>query len=87
MNERRSLYIKLGYLAGIVALLFPLSLLGRPAAKNDLGGEISQLRVKYKIAQSKIGKIDPASTAIKLSTLGLRGLPEYDQPDGSHRRP
>jgi hypothetical protein len=38
------------------------------------GGKLSQLRAEYRISQASLGEIDPASEAMKLATLGLRGV-------------
>lgn len=74
MTERSSFYHKLAYLAGIVVLAFPIVWLSVPATTSKAGGKLAQLRTEYKLSQSNIGEIDPASETIKLATLGLRGV-------------
>jgi hypothetical protein len=74
MTERTSFYRKLGYLAGIVVLAFPIAWLSVPATTTRGGGQLAQLRTNYKLAQVNLGEVDPASETIKLATLGLRGV-------------
>lgn len=38
------------------------------------GGKLAQLRRDYRLSQASLGDIDPASEAMKLGTLGLRGV-------------
>ncbi len=74
---------KVFYVLAIVALLVPLYLLGQPASRPSTvgtgksaspGGKLSQLRERYDIGQSSLGKLDPASETMRLASLGLRGL-------------
>ncbi|MGB7324899.1 MAG: IRE (iron responsive element), partial [Rubripirellula sp.] len=75
MNRTTTLRRKLIYLVILVAMLIPLYLLGQPAGgKGDLGGELSEMRIKYNIAESDLGEISPASETMKLASLGLRGV-------------
>ena len=74
MNERTSFYRKIAYGVAIAALLFPLALLSSPATVKQPGGKLAQLREEYKLGQSNLGEIDPASETIKLATLGMRGV-------------
>ena len=78
MNQNNSLYRKVAYLAGIVALMLPLFWLGQPATRGggaeSQGGKLEQLRREYGLGQAEIGDIDPASEAIRLATLGARGI-------------
>jgi hypothetical protein len=74
MTERISFYRKLGYLAGIVVLAFPIVWLSVPATTTKAGGKLAQLRTNYKLSQVNLGEVDPASETIKLATLGLRGV-------------
>jgi hypothetical protein len=74
MNERTSFYHKLGYLAAIVVLAFPIVWLSLPATTTRAGGELAQLRKAYNLSQADLGKVDPASETMKLATLGLRGV-------------
>lgn len=75
MNRTTTLRRKLIYLGILVAMLIPLYLLGQPSGgKNDLGGELSEMRIKYNIAESELGEISPSSETMKLASLGLRGV-------------
>ncbi|TWU57617.1 IRE (iron responsive element) [Rubripirellula reticaptiva] len=75
MNRTTTLRRKLIYLVILVAMLIPLYLLGQPAGgKGDFGGELSEMRIKYNIAESDLGEISPASETMKLASLGLRGV-------------
>lgn len=75
MNRTTTLRRKLIYLVILVAMLIPLYLLGQPSGgKNDLGGELSEMRIKYNIAESELGEISPSSETMKLASLGLRGV-------------
>lgn len=74
MNERASFYRKIAYGVAIAILLFPLAWLSSPATIKSPGGELAQLREEYKLGQSNLGEIDPASETIKLATLGMRGI-------------
>jgi hypothetical protein len=64
------------YLAVLIAMLIPLYLLGQPAGggTGDAGGQLTQMRTKYNIAESELGDINPASETMKLASLGLRGV-------------
>jgi hypothetical protein len=71
----------LAYLAGIIVLLIPVILLGRPSAppskaqpKGDAGGVLSQMRTQYELGESTLGDVDPSSATMNLVLLGFRGL-------------
>ena len=82
MNFQVSFYRKIAYILAIAVLLIPLAALSQPAttgrsgdpAGNSPGGKLSRLRSEYNLSQAELGEIDPASEAMKLSTLGLRGV-------------
>ena len=79
MTRRQSFLRKIKYLGVIVVLLLPLSWLSRPAAINPNGqrapgGTLAQMRDQYRLGQANLGEIDPTSEAIKLATLGMRGV-------------
>ena len=75
----RSFRRKIIYLCVIAALLVPLSLISRPASRNDEGavvggGILSRLRRENGLAEAELGEIDPAGESMKLATLGMRGV-------------
>ncbi|MCA9246165.1 MAG: hypothetical protein KDA42_03590 [Planctomycetales bacterium] len=79
MNDRQTLWRKLRYVAAIVVLIIPLSMLSMPSSgsgtRNERsGGKLAQLRKEYKLSQTNLGEIDPASETMKLATLGMRGV-------------
>ncbi len=80
MNQTGSFTRKVIYIAIIGGLLIPLSLISRPATRDqsnaiaDAGGVLSQLRDKNDLSPAKLSEIDPGSETMKLASLGLRGL-------------
>lgn len=76
MNRSSGFRNKLIYLMVMIAMLIPLYLLGQPAggSSGDGGGQLTQMRTKYNIAESELGDINPASETMKLASLGLRGV-------------
>ncbi len=75
MNRTSALGRKLIYLLVLVAMVVPLYLLGQPSAgSGDAGGQLSEMRGEFNIAESDLGEISPASETIKLASLGLRGV-------------
>ncbi len=76
MNRSTGFRNKLIYLAILIAMLIPLYLLGQPAggSTGDAGGQLTQMRTKFNIAESELGDINPASETMKLASLGLRGV-------------
>ena len=79
MNQRPFIR-KIVYLAILVGLLVPLSLLSMPARQatpgeaGSPGGVLAQLRDEHKLGQANLGQIDPTSETIKLATLGMRNI-------------
>lgn len=69
---------QLVYMALIVALLAPLSMLSQPASGErqggSAGGQLAQLRSKFKLGDTNVGAIDPRSETIRLVSLGLGGI-------------
>ena len=71
---------KIIYIAIIALLLIPLSSISRPEVTDqngqvvDPGGRLSQMRREHKLAQASISEIDPTSEAMKLASMGLRGV-------------
>lgn len=74
MNHLSSRQRKLVYLGGILFLLIPIIYLGRPAAGEESGGRLAQLRLKYDLGENQLGKVDPTSAAMNLVLLGFRGI-------------
>lgn len=70
MNLPPWLQHKIKYLIGIIVLLPPLVWLSRP----DAAGYLVQRRNENRLSQANLGEIDPTGEAIKLATLGLRGV-------------
>ena len=73
MNQRRLFQRKIIFFALICALLFPLFALSQPATTKSAGGQLAQLRAKYKLSEADLGQIDPTSVSMKLATFGLQG--------------
>ncbi|MCH2115038.1 MAG: hypothetical protein MK171_09040 [Pirellulales bacterium] len=75
MTEHGTFYRKVTYLALIAVLLFPLSHLGAPKTRQDeSGGKLAELRDEYNLGHSNLGEIDPTSEAMRMATLGARGI-------------
>src|SRR6516165_9196069 len=81
MNALTSQQRKLIYLIGIIALLIPVILFGRPAngkkageAGFDPGGTLYQLRSTHELGESDLGDVDASGAAINLVLLGMRGI-------------
>jgi hypothetical protein len=80
MSSQSSFVRKIIYLVLIAVLLMPLFWLSQPATsagkgeQGSPGGKLAQLREQYKLSESQIGEIDPASVSMKLATLGMRGI-------------
>ncbi|MBT4868342.1 MAG: hypothetical protein HON53_24810 [Planctomycetaceae bacterium] len=68
-RQRKLLY---GFL--IVVLTIPIIWLGRPATKDDSGGQLAGMRAEYKLGEASLGEIDPSSATMNLVLLGLRGI-------------
>jgi hypothetical protein len=76
MNRLTSQQRKLVYLGGIVALIFPIAILGLPPDPDEAasGGLLSKLRQQYELGESTLGDVDPSSATMNLVLLGLRGI-------------
>lgn len=86
MNKLNSLQRKLVYLGGIIVLLIPILLLGRPGragleatetrpeVKAEEGGYIARMRSKHDLGEVELGAVDPSSATMNLVLLGLRGV-------------
>ena len=74
---------KIIYGVSLVLLLIVLYFIGHPArvvvdASGETrpvpGGILAELRADAGLAEAQMGKIDPASNAVKLATFGMRGV-------------
>lgn len=65
---------KLFYGFLIVVLTIPIIWLGRPATRDDAGGQLAGMRSKYKLGEASLGEIDPSSATMNLVLLGMRGI-------------
>ena len=79
MNQISPFVRKIIYIAVIAALLLAISFIARPEISKDgqvvnPGGRLSQMRREFKLAQASISEIDPTSEAMKLASMGLRGV-------------
>lgn len=79
MKTRSPMVVKSLYLAGVAALLIPLAALSTPSTpdatgRRSQGGVLPQMRDTHGLSQTSLGHIDPAGEAIKLATLGMRGV-------------
>ena len=79
-KSNNSFVRKIIYIAIIGGLLIPISFISRPEVTDengqvvDPGGRLSQMRRTNKLAQASISEIDPTSEAMKLASMGLRGV-------------
>jgi hypothetical protein len=82
MSSNQSFIRKVVYIAAIALLLIPLSIMSRPATSKKVGerfevnpgGVLANMREAAGLSQARLGEIDPASEAMKLATLGMRGI-------------
>lgn len=76
MNKNKSFQHKIIYGGCMIVLLIAISLISRPAttAEDNPGGMLAQMRKEYHISDAELGKVDPASEAMRLSLLGLDGV-------------
>jgi hypothetical protein len=79
MNLTPAFVRKVLYLAAMVPPLIVIVNLGMPSVRGteggvEHGGYLAQMRVDNDLAQANLGEIDPAGEAMKLSSLGLRGV-------------
>ena len=70
---------KILYVVVIAILFIPIYILGNPSRKQSdgqfsSGGRLSQLLDEKNLSEARIGKIDPAGSAMKLATFGMRGV-------------
>ncbi len=81
MNQLTTQQRKLVYMVGILVLLIPIGVLGMPATQRSAptepgnsGGTIARLRHNYKLGETTLGDVDPASATMNLVLLGMRGI-------------
>ncbi len=81
MNQMSSRNRKLVYMFAILALLIPIGALGMPARQQtpvgqpgQSGGKIARLRHDYRLGETTLGDVDPASATMNLVLLGMRGI-------------
>ena len=74
MTQQKLFYRKALYIALIAALIFPLYMLGNPARRDGGGGLLAQRRDDLNLSEANLGEIDPAGSAMKLATFGMRGV-------------
>ena len=81
MNNLTSLQRKLLYLGGVIVLLIPITLLGRPPEPTpeghfdpSSGGTLAQKRIQFQLGEASLGNVDPASSTMNLLLLGFRGI-------------
>ena len=81
MNHLSTQQRKLVYMLGILVLLIPIGVLGMPATQRtapnepgNSGGQIARLRHNYKLGETTLGDVDPASATMNLVLLGMRGI-------------
>ncbi|MGQ9503330.1 MAG: hypothetical protein ACUVQG_00335 [Thermogutta sp.] len=80
MTSRQQFIRKIIYLIIMAVLLGVLAYLGTPAApsrdpqKATPGGVLAQVRENEGLTPTQLGQLDPGGEAIKLATLGMRGV-------------
>lgn len=80
MTSRQLFIRKIIYLIIMAVLLGVLAYLGTPAApsrdpqKASPGGVLAQVRELEGLTPTQLGQLDPGGEAIKLATLGMRGV-------------
>lgn len=80
MTSRQQFFRKIVYLVIVAVLLGVLAYLGTPAApsrdpqRSSPGGVLAQVREREGLTPTQLGQLDPGGEAIKLATLGMRGV-------------
>ncbi|MBI1249099.1 hypothetical protein GC197_14810 [bacterium] len=74
MSKNKSFEHKIVYGICMIVILIAVSLISRPATSDQPGGTLAQMRTDYGISDAQLGKVDPASEAMRLSLLGLDGV-------------
>ena len=86
MNRQKRFYRRLVCIGIVIALLLLLNWMGHPSRLQGKigsadtektyapGGKLARLRDQYGLSETKLGEIDPAGSAMKLATFGMRGV-------------
>ena len=86
MNQQKRFYRRIVSIGIVIALLLVLNWMGHPtrlqgkAGSADTektyapGGKLARLRDEYGLSETRLGQIDPAGSAMKLATFGMRGV-------------
>lgn len=84
MTRENKNFWKIIYLLAILVLMVSVWVLGRPVSvgsnldedgrQNAKGGILGMKLHDQKVSDASLGKIDPASSAMKLGTFGMRGV-------------
>ncbi|MDA7950648.1 MAG: hypothetical protein MPJ24_04085 [Pirellulaceae bacterium] len=69
---------KIIYLVVIVALIFPLSMLGMPATGTGenrvASGMLASIRDEHGLGTANLGKVDPSGASMQLAMLGMKNV-------------
>lgn len=79
MTQKTLFVRKIVYLVLIAVLLIPIYILGNPSHKQEdgsftEGGVLASKFREDKLSEATLGEIDPAGSAMKLATFGMRGV-------------
>ncbi len=75
MNNLTAGQRKLAYFIAMIVLLIPIGILGMPSTKKaGSGGVIAKMRIKNRLGETTLGKVDPSSSTMNLILLGFRGI-------------
>ena len=86
MNQQKRFYRRIVSIGIVIALLLVLNWMGHPTRLQGKvgsadtektyapGGKLARLRDEYGLSETRLGQIDPAGSAMKLATFGMRGV-------------
>lgn len=79
MTQNTLFVRKIVYVVIIAILMFPIYIFGNPSHKQkdntfSSGGLLASMAQEDKLSEASIGQIDPAGSAMKLATFGMRGV-------------
>src|SRR5262249_36862829 len=81
MTQNRGFQRKLIYMALIVVLLIPLTIMSQPAVKPGVAGgpdpwmgKLARIRQDNKIGSTNLGDIEPTGATMQLALFGLNGI-------------